>query len=214
MSGRGARIVVLGAAIAALVAFAALCCLVRAGTLDAFDVRARYWFLPPGAWGTSQRLEDVVVEVCQPAVTATVLGILAAVSALRRRSPWPLVAALGLIAAAAGAVVVVKHALAVPDIHGSTDHLGGSFPSGHMVGIVCFPGGILLLRGRRRPVAWLLVALLILLALLVAGCLLLTAVHWVTDVVAGGLLGAALLLLASQVPGWWRPPGPAGRSGT
>lgn len=194
-----ARGLALGVAAAALGLFIALCYLVHAGQLADFDVRSRDWFLPPGRWGTSQRLEDVVVNLCQPTVTAIALGLAAAVSSVRRRSPWPLVAALGLIGVATTSVVVVKHALAIPDIHGSTAHLGGSFPSGHMVGIICFAGGIVLLRRRRRLRAWFAVAVL---TVLVAGCLLLTAVHWVTDVVAGALLGTALLLLAAQLPLW------------
>lgn len=193
----------LGVAAGALSLFLVLCLLVHTGRLVTLDVRARYWFLPPGRWGAPQRLEDVVVDLCQPTVTGIVLGLAAAASSLRRRSPWPLVAALGLIVVAVSAVVVVKHTLAVPDIHGSTAHLGGSFPSGHMVGIVCFAGGIVLLR-RRRLLGWLAVVAL---TALVASCLLLTAVHWVTDVVAGALLGTALLLLAAQLPLWRPVPG-------
>ncbi|HVX54094.1 phosphatase PAP2 family protein [Nocardioides sp.] len=197
MTARGAA---RGTAAGALSLFLVLCYAVHTGPLVQVDLRARYWFLPPGRWGTPQRLEDVVVNLCQPTVTGIALGLVAAISSLRRRSPWPLVAALGLIALATSSVVVVKHTLAIPDIHGSTAHLGGSFPSGHMVGIVCFGGGIVLLRGRRL-LGWLALAVL---TTLVASCLLLTAVHWVTDVAAGALLGTALLALAAQLP-LWRP---------
>lgn len=189
----------------ALALFVGLCDLVHAGRFVELDVRARHWFWPSGTWGTSQRLEDVVVELCQPGVMAIVFAVVAARVARRRRDPVPFLSALGLIAVAIGAVVIIKHALAVPDVHGSTAHLGGSFPSGHMVGVICFGGGMVLLRERPTWRAWTVVAAL---ATLVAACLLLTSVHWVTDVVGGVLLATSLTAAAATSPWWASSRGP------
>lgn len=83
---------------------------------------------------------------------------------------------------------------------------GGSFPSGHALTAVVGTATIVLivlpvLRGLWRGVAW---ALAVLISVLSGVCRVLLGVHFVSDVVAGWILGAAIVLGTTAAFETWR----------
>jgi membrane-associated phospholipid phosphatase len=83
---------------------------------------------------------------------------------------------------------------------------GGSFPSGHALTAVVGTATIVLillplLHGAWRAVAWIMAALV---SLLSGTCRVLLGVHYVSDVLAGWALGAAIVLGAAAAFETWR----------
>jgi undecaprenyl-diphosphatase len=83
---------------------------------------------------------------------------------------------------------------------------GGSFPSGHALTAVVGTATIVLillpvLHGRWRVVAWVVAALI---SLLSGACRVLLGVHFVSDVIAGWVLGAAIVLGTTAAFETWR----------
>jgi undecaprenyl-diphosphatase len=83
---------------------------------------------------------------------------------------------------------------------------GGSFPSGHALTSVVGTATIVLillplLHGAWRGVAWAIAALI---SLLSGTCRVLLGVHYVSDVVAGWILGAAIVLATTAAFETWR----------
>src|SRR4051794_11528273 len=83
---------------------------------------------------------------------------------------------------------------------------GGSFPSGHALTAVVGTATIVLillpvLHGRWRVVAWVVAALI---SLLSGACRVLLGVHFISDVIAGWVLGAAIVLGTTAAFETWR----------
>jgi membrane-associated phospholipid phosphatase len=83
---------------------------------------------------------------------------------------------------------------------------GGSFPSGHALTAVVGTATIVLillpvLHGRWRVVAWTIAALV---SLLSGACRVLLGVHFVSDVIAGWVLGVAIMLGTTAAFETWR----------
>jgi membrane-associated phospholipid phosphatase len=166
------------------------------GTLHRLDVAARNAFRPDDVWGTVQVRADMVVEGLEPSRVLPVYVVLVALLAWRRRSWRAVLHALVLLAVAGVPALLVKRAVARTDPHHVMSS-AGSFPSGHvLVLLVCVGGLLLLVRGAPRWWEW---ALVLLVDLAMAVSLLLQATHWLTDVVAGILLGAAALAATAHL---------------
>lgn len=123
------------------------------------------------------------------ATTAALAGLL-----LLRRRPAD---AAGLVLCLIGGMVLTvafKSAFAVPrpaELPAMIGALGSSFPSGHSLVAVCVYGyPAALLAGARGAVRWAALPLLAV-PLAVMWSRLFLGVHWLSDVLAGGLLGAA-----------------------
>jgi membrane-associated phospholipid phosphatase len=151
-----------------LAAFGVLSVLVHTHATDRADLWVFAHLYPHQQWGLPQRVSDVLVEALQPAVTGLVYVVLA-----WRRSRAALLRAVARVALVTVTVAFLKWFFDRPDVHGSTAHLGGSYPSGHMVALVAYGG------------PWWLAAPL-------GVALLVTGTHWLTDVVAGVLVGGVL----------------------
>jgi membrane-associated phospholipid phosphatase len=97
---------------------------------------------------------------------------------------------LGLALCALGLVLGLKHLFALPRPPGAAAD-GYGFPSGHALGATVFWGGVALLaeRGSRR----LRLGVASAVVLLVAASRVVVGVHYLVDVVAGTVLGVALL---------------------
>lgn len=154
--------------------FVALSAFVHLHGTDRLDVWAYHRFYPGQRWGLTQRAADVFVNLLQPAVTSVVFLVIR----VRRHSRTAVVGGLLRVGLVIFAVVFLKWFFHRPDVHGSVAHLGGSYPSGHELALVAYGA------------PWWLV-------LVLAVALLVTGTHWLTDVVAGVLVG---LMIRVGVP--------------
>lgn len=152
----------------------------------------------PAAAELITHFTDLAGTVGMPLIAIAALLILS----LRRRSwtPVVLIVAAGagsLLMTVAGKLVVGRDrpplADAVPPFE-----VSASFPSGHTLNAVAILGVVAYLLILRRHSAWSRAAIIVVAVgatVLVAGSRVYLGHHWVTDVVAGWLLGAAWLAL-------------------
>ena len=121
------------------------------------------------------------------------------VPVVRRTVRQALVPAVAL-ATAALVTLLVKVALARPDPHGTGTGHGGSFPSGHMVGVVLGVALVVhLLAPRALRGLWVGGAAA---GLFIMGTgLVVIGAHWFSDVVGGLLLGFAVLAGVTAIDG-------------
>ena len=189
-------------------AFTALAILVHVGLLDRLDTVVREWARPDDVWGPAQVRADLVVQGLRPAVLAALLAAFTFAYCLNRRSLIPAAFIGGICLGAAALTIASKVAVARLNTQGVLGNDGGSFPSGHMIGvIVCL--GIVALVAQPRA-AWLVWLFPALGGGLMGAALLLQAAHWSTDIVGGALLGTGVLAVTiASAPGRWMH----GRSG-
>lgn len=169
--------------------------LVATDVLQPLDAAARELFRPHDVWGPTQLRADVVVEGFKPRNTAVLLGLVAVVVSLWRRSWRPLLYTAGISVLTAALTLLTKILLRRPDTHDVVTQTGGSFPSGHTVTLLVACGAVLLMvRSSTRWWHWTPVALA---TATMSLSLLVQAAHWLTDVVGGTLLGVVVLSIAS-----------------
>lgn len=164
---------------------------VAVGALDHADSVAREWFRPDDVWGPAQLRADRVVEGLEPRNVLPLLLVVGLVAGWVRRSWEPPVTAAVMAAATTVAVFALKWLVQRPDTHDQLSAVGGSYPSGHTAALLVALGGAALVV--RCPVPWWQWCLVGAVGLLMAGCLLVQAAHWMSDVVGGALLGTAVL---------------------
>ena len=171
--------------------------------VTALDARVAGSVPRHGTFPALDHVATVITTVAQPAANVAVafaVGVLVAALTRSWRSLVPPVAALALLAAT---VLLGKTVISRPGPPGSEVQDGwGYFPSGHTtsalvcVGVVALTVAGLRPRWRRRALvlagAW---------TLLVGWGLVWKHFHWVSDVVAGILLGTLILWLVYVLPG-------------
>ena len=187
-------------AVGSLGAFTALAVSVHLGLLNTLDAIVREWARPHNVWGTSQLRADLVVEGMRPIVMAALLAAFTAAYCIQRQSLRPVLFVGGVCLTTVALSLATKAMVARPDPHGLIGNEGGSFPSGHMIGVIVALGIVVMLA--QPPVgrwAWLIPALA---GGLMGASLLLEAAHWSADIVGGGLLAAGALAIAA--PCWSR----------
>ena len=153
-------------------------------------------------------------RIGQRAVCLPLLGIVTAVVAFRVKDWRPVtVAALSVVALNA-LMLVLKLTLGrqIPRLEDPSFFNGGDiYPSGHTANVVLVYGLMVFLLLRygvvsRRLRGW-LVAAVVVLSLIMVGTSLALRWHWFTDLIAGLLVGAAVLQLTvtidTHIP--WRP---------
>lgn len=160
------------------------------------------------------RILGVVTELGGTRVLFSIAAVVAVVDLVRRRR---IVVPLYLAAVAIG-VVLVNNGVKLwvdrerPDLDQLVGWSGASFPSGHAAAAAaCWAGIMLVLTrhgGRRTRVLGGVVA--VLLAVTVAVTRVLLGVHWLTDVVAGVLVGWGWFLVVSVAFGDRLAPRPSG----
>lgn len=183
----------------ATAAFVVLTLLVATGATQGLDVAARDYFRPHDEWGPLQMRVDTVVEGLKPTHVAALLALVALGTSLWRWSVRPgLYVALTGALAGAGTVAVKTLLHRTDPHHEMTSAAGGSFPSGHTLGVLVLCGlVVLLVRPRSRWWEWAPVALA---GAAMAYALLVQAAHWFTDVLGGCLLAVAVLATVSVLP--------------
>ncbi len=148
--------------------------------------------------GTAWFQAGKVVSFIGSGPVVAVLGIALAVAILWKTGELFLAAAVPVAAASAGAVEVITKQLVQrprPPTSILTGASGYSFPSGHTTGFTAFVVAalgvvVLLALDRRYGLLWRLGAGV--LALSVATSRVVLGAHWLTDVIGGLLLGAAI----------------------
>jgi membrane-associated phospholipid phosphatase len=182
-------------AVGSAVAFIALAVSVDLGLLDRFDSLVRAWARPHDIWGPAQVRADVIVEGLRPVMAAALLAVFTSAWCVIRRSIRP-AAFVGVVCMSTVTLTVaVKIAVNRPDPHGLVANDGGSFPSGHIIGvIVCLGLAALLALPHTGRWIWFIPALG---GGLMAVSLLLQAAHWSTDIAGGVLLATGILAVAS-----------------
>jgi membrane-associated phospholipid phosphatase len=182
------------------VAFTALAVVVHLGLLDGFDSIVRDWGRPHDVWGPAQLRADVIVEGFRPLVMAVLLATFTLAYCARRWSLRPAIFVGGAGVVTVGLTVASKIMVGRLNTHGVPGSNGGSFPSGHVIGVVvCLGLVVLVLQPRAGRWRWLIPALV---GALMGACLLLQAAHWFTDIVGGALLAAAILAAACGWTDW------------
>jgi membrane-associated phospholipid phosphatase len=145
----------------------------------------------------------------QGAVLTAVAGIIAVGVAVRRRSVRPLAPVVAAFALTLGTLTLLKVLTERPAPHATIPHperfgLGGaSYPSGHLVNAIVWYGVVALLLA-----PWLGPTPRRILVLVPPVILTVTTIylgfHWLTDTVAGILLGLLLYRLLRRIP--WEVP--------
>lgn len=170
-----------------------------------------------GVAGVDRPILDAIIAIRSPATDAFITGftdlagtigmpLIAVVAllvlSLRRRSwtPVVLIVAAGvgsLLMTVAGKVLIGRDRPPITDAVPPFE-VSASFPSGHTLNAVAILGIIAYLLVLRRRTAWAraaIIAAAVVASLLVAASRVYLGHHWVTDVIAGWLLGAAWLAL-------------------
>jgi membrane-associated phospholipid phosphatase len=181
---------------ALLAGFAALTLALAAGWPLGVDVAVAHWAAGQRPW--------LAVRLANHLGDPWVLALVALVVAVLRRSAR----AVRLVATAFVLVTLplaaLKWATDRPAPHAALAHperlgLGGeSYPSGHLVAAIVWYGVLVVLLGRWHWIRWLPPVLLTFTTVYLG-------YHWLTDTVAGILLGLLLDRLLRRVPPWEWP---------
>jgi membrane-associated phospholipid phosphatase len=189
----------------AVLALAALTGALAAGWLLDLDIAVRDWVdghRPP----TLDRVAQLLNYLGQGGPLAIGCGLVAVVLAVRRRTLWPLLpvpATYLLILLTVGPLKVLTDRAAPhkpADVAHREEFFSGglSYPSGHAVNAIVWYALLVLLLGTALPaaVAW---ALRIAPAVVVSVVTTYLAYHWLTDTVAGVLVGLVLERILRRV---------------
>lgn len=138
---------------------------------------------------------NAVTQLGSITVVIVLCVVLAAIELRRAPSVW----VVPFIVAVVGGEEIVTNVIKPvvdrvrPDLNPAAAGLGPSFPSGHSATAAAFYACAVLLLGRRRPRATraVLTGVAVGIAVAVASSRVLLDVHWVTDVIAGLVLGWA-----------------------
>ncbi|HEY2074502.1 MAG TPA: phosphatase PAP2 family protein [Gaiellaceae bacterium] len=155
-----------------------------------------------GSWGYAHRSAlsmhglRLVTQLGSFTTVLVLAILLAAIETFRTRSMWVLPFLVVLLGGEEALMLSIKALVnrARPSFDpAAVAHLGPSFPSGHSSTAAAFYAGAALLLGRRRGRVGrsLLTGLAVGIAVAVASSRVLLDVHWLSDVVAGLLLGWA-----------------------
>ncbi|NRI69157.1 phosphatase PAP2 family protein [Rhodococcus sp. MS16] len=147
----------------------------------------------------------VITDVSSPVGVAIIAVATAALVSWRRRSWAPGVLIAGTVVSAMAANTVTKMIVGrtrPPDAAEFVTEVDLSYPSGHVTGIVALAGALLVVLGahaRTIPGRVSAGAAIVFAGTVVAGTRLYLGACWLTDVIGGVLLGAAVATAASLV---------------
>ncbi|HET7276669.1 MAG TPA: phosphatase PAP2 family protein [Dermatophilaceae bacterium] len=177
--------------------FVALTVLMVTRVTQSLDTQVIHHFRPEDVWGPSQIRVSPWMSRLRPERMYLLLAFTSLVMSLWRRSWWPVVYSTVLAGASMAVTLVVKFAIERPDPHGDVAASGGSYPSGHVVAVVvCLAGCIFVVWPRARW--WLWLPMVSATGLMITA-LIVSAAHWPSDVLAGALLGLAVVTGGSRL---------------
>lgn len=175
-----------------------------AGWLTGADAATLDWYAAH-RFGAATSVAVVITEVASPVGLAVIAVVTAALVSWRRRSWAPGVLIVGTVVAAAATSTVTKMIVGRPRPAEAAElvtWVDWSYPSGHVTGIVALAGALWVVYGARVRTTSTRVgvgAAAVFVVALVAGTGLYLNGCWLTDVIAGVLLGAAVATAASLV---------------
>ncbi|WP_051182822.1 phosphatase PAP2 family protein [Nocardia vinacea] len=174
----------------------------RSGWLTGADSTTLDWFTTHRSpvWTVTAR---AFTHAGDPAGLAVIGLLLAGLLVWRLRCAVPMVLILGTVAVASAASRISKVVVgrtrppAVVQLMSQTDF---SYPSGHVTGTAALAGSVLLAYLGARPAVWrriTAVLLVVVVVAMMAATRLYLGVHWLTDVIGGGLLGCSVVLIGA-----------------
>jgi membrane-associated phospholipid phosphatase len=185
-------------AVVSLVAFVVLTMLVIGHHVDHLDDRIRHDLNPTGTYGPTQRRALRITDWLRPTVLMALFAVLAILAALVRRSLRPLLYAGSIALATAFCELALKWGLPRIGSDDGSTKTAGSFPSGHVLCAVIVAGGVLLmLFARTRWWQWIVAAVLPTVMVVVV---MVSVLHWASDVLGGLLLGVFLVSASALTP--------------
>jgi len=138
---------------------------------------------------------NAITHIGEPTIVIGLAAVVAIVETIRTRSRWVLPFMALVVAGNAVVTTTVKEFAdrARPTLNPVAHTLGPSFPSGHSSWSAAFfaATALLCMRGRTRRVQAVIVGLCAAAAASIAATRVLLGAHWLSDVIAGLLLGSA-----------------------
>jgi membrane-associated phospholipid phosphatase len=187
-----------------LIAFATLAIQISDnGWLTGGDRSTHSWFLAHRTY-SMDIAALVITDLGSPVATVTLSVLIGAWVSRRARTALPvivMVATVGAASAASATMKVVVERARPPIQTQQVLETNYSFPSGHVTSTSAVVGitVAVLAIGRSRRVRAVLAAVAALLITVIAATRLYLGVHWLTDVIAGAILGATCAIIGATV---------------
>ncbi|WP_227996059.1 phosphatase PAP2 family protein [Nocardia australiensis] len=205
MVQRGRRHISAALAVCGLIfAFAALTIQVHDnGWLTGADQPSHDWFVAHRThWMDIAAL--VITDLGSPTGTVIIALVLGALLSWRARSALPVIVMVSTVGVAAAASTTMKLVVGRSRPPVTTQQIletDYSFPSGHVTATSAMLGiaVAVLMIGRSTRVRAVLVTMAVLLVALIAATRLYLGVHWLTDVIAGAILGTIFATIGASV---------------
>jgi len=196
-----------GLSLALIVTFAGACVLAVLAYLIRSNEQLRHLDNGVARWGDNHASAfsthglNVVTSLGTWWVIVPIAVVVVAVESFRAPSRWVVPFLIVLMAGEEAITHGVKDLAdrTRPTLNPIAATLGPSFPSGHSATAAAFYAGVALLLARRRPRIWrtLLAGGAVAIAVAVAASRVLLDVHWLSDVVAGVMVGWGWFAIAS-----------------
>lgn len=166
------------------------------GPIVRLDFAVRHWVTGQD-FPVSGYAAELIVDVANPPLVVAMLGILVVVLTAQRDSLQPVALGVTAVVLLSTAVLGLKYGVARPGP--ASWGQGVAWPSGHTTTAVVACGVLAQLIGTERRCARMV---LMVIPALVGLSLVLRDYHWLSDVLAGWLLGSLLLIATPALATW------------
>ncbi|MFD0363519.1 phosphatase PAP2 family protein [Nocardia sp. GCM10030253] len=173
------------------------------GWLTSGDGATRTWFVAQRT-RSMDTAAIVITNLGSPVAAVTLAALIGALLSWRARTALPIIVMVATVCAASAASTTLKLVVGRTRPPIETQQVletNYSFPSGHATSTSAIVGitVTILMIGRSRQVRAMLAAVAALLIAIVAATRLYLGVHWLTDVIAGAILGTTCAIIGATV---------------